>query len=63
MIETEGLRLVRDFLNSSESQRVFCNERGIKRSTLRYWLKRSDEIADGKDVVFRQIEMDGECIC
>lgn len=63
MIKSEGLRLVDDFLNSSKSQRAYCNEKDIKRSTLRYWLKRSEEIADGTVVVFRQIVLGGECIC
>ncbi len=63
MVEGQGLRLVDDFLKSSKSQRVFCNEKNIKRSTLRYWLKRSEEIADGKDVVFRQIVLDGVGKC
>jgi len=39
--------MVQEFKGSGKSQRVWSAERGIKRSSLRYWLERMDELADG----------------
>ena len=50
--EQEGTLLVRKFTDSKLSGRKFCCENGIKRSTLRYWIERADELADGKEVIF-----------
>ena len=36
---------IKKFKTSGKSQRVWCQEQGIKRSTLRYWLSRTDELA------------------
>ena len=50
--EQEGALLVRKFTDSKLSGRKFCCENGIKRSTLRYWIERADELANGKEVYF-----------
>ena len=41
----KGEKIAEEFRKSGKSQRVWCAEQGIKRSTLRYWLERSDELA------------------
>ena len=52
MTEQEGVMLVERFNESNQSQRAFCRKNEIKRSTLRYWIERCDEIAQGKEVHF-----------
>lgn len=61
--EQEGILTVERFINSNLSQRKFCSEYGIKRSTLRYWLERTEELADGKEVNFCELVVAGECRC
>ncbi len=56
-------QIVEDFKQSGKSQRVWCAEQGIKRSTLRYWLERLDELADGTEIVFAEPVTGGDEIC
>ena len=51
--------LVQEFKESGKSQRIFSAEKGIKRSTLRYWLERLDELSDGEEVIFAEIDVAG----
>lgn len=55
--------IVEDFKQSGKSQRVWCAEQGIKRSTLRYWLERLDELTDGTEIVFAELVTGGDEIC
>jgi fructose-1,6-bisphosphatase/sedoheptulose 1,7-bisphosphatase-like protein len=50
---------VQEFKESGKSQRVWCAEKGIKRSSLRYWLERLDELSDGEEVIFAEIDVTG----
>ena len=50
---------ITEFKESGKSQRVWCREQGIKRSTLRYWLERTYEEAEGKQVRFARIVIEG----
>lgn len=61
--EQEGTLLVRKFTDSKLSGRKFCYENGIKRSTLRYWIERAAESADGKEVYFSELVLGGENKC
>lgn len=61
MIQTK--QTVEKFKASGESQRKWCAEQGIKRSTLRYWLERLDELADGQEIAFAEIVTGGESNC
>ncbi len=54
---------VEDFKSSGKSQRVWCKENGIKRSTLRYWLKRLDELSEGKEIRFAELVTGGDEPC
>lgn len=56
-------RMVEGFRESGKSQREWCREAGIKRSTLRYWLERSEELAEGKEIRFARIVGGGEKKC
>lgn len=51
--------LIRQFRESGKSQRVWCAEQGLKRSNLRYWLERLDELSDGEEVIFAEISLSG----
>ncbi len=51
---------IKEFKNSGKSQRVWCREQGIKRSTLRYWLERTNELLEGTEVRFARIVIGGE---
>jgi hypothetical protein len=52
--------MIRHFRKSGKSQRVWCTEQGLKRSSLRYWLERLDELSDGEEVIFAEMSlMDG----
>lgn len=51
---------IKEFRNSGKSQRVWCAEQGIKRSTLRYWLERTKELSEGREVRFAKILVGGE---
>ena len=61
MIQTK--QTVEKFKGSGKSQRKWCAEQGIKRSTLRYWLERLDELSDGQEVAFAEIVTGGEKHC
>ena len=52
-----------EFKKSGKGQREWCREAGIKRSTLRYWLERSEELAEGKEIRFARIVEGGEKKC
>ena len=52
-------KMVQEFRESGKSQREWCKEKGIKRSTLRYWLERSDELAEGTEIRFLRIVVTG----
>lgn len=54
---------VKGFRASGKSQRVWSKENGINRSTLRYWIERLDELAEGEDVKFAEIEIGSEGMC
>ncbi len=56
-------QMVEKFKASGKSQRVWCKEQGIKRSTLRYWLKRLDELSDGKEIRFAELVTGGDIQC
>ena len=46
---------IEEFKSSGKSQRVWCAEKGIKRSTLRYWLDRYEDILIGKEITFAEV--------
>ena len=48
-------REIEEFKSSGKSQRVWCVEKGIKRSTLRYWLDRYEDILIGKEITFAEV--------
>ncbi|MCM1525546.1 MAG: helix-turn-helix domain-containing protein [Ruminococcus sp.] len=56
-------QIVEDFKQSGKSQRVWCEEQGINRSTLRYWLERLDELAEGTEISFTELVTGGDEIC
>lgn len=56
-------KMVKEFKKSGKSQREWCQEAGIKRSTLRYWLERSEELAEGKEIRFARIVEGGVKKC
>ena len=60
MSEEKWQNLIEDFKASGKSQRVWCRERGIKRSTLRYWLERTDELSEGKEIRFARLVTGGD---
>ena len=60
---TKGERIAKEFRSSGQSQRVWCRAKGINRATLRYWLERSDELAEGKEIHFARIVEGGEKKC
>ena len=51
--------MIRQFRESGKSQRVWCKEQGLKRSSLRYWLERLDELSEGEEVMFVEIDVTG----
>ena len=53
-------KLVNEFLESGKSQRTWCAERSLKRGTLRYWIERTDELSEGTEIRFAEIEIGGE---
>lgn len=60
MSETEKWAVrVKEFRESGKSQRVWSAEQGIKRSTLRYWLKRTEELSEGAEVRFAELVIGG----
>ena len=60
MSEEKWQNLIEDFKASGKSQRVWCREQGIKRSTLRYWLRRTDKLAEGKEIRFARLVTGGD---
>ena len=58
--EEKWVKLIGIFKSSGKSQRVWCREQGIKRSTLRYWLERIDELCEGKEIRFARVVIGGE---
>ena len=46
---------VREFSASGKSQRVWCGENGVKRSTLRYWLERMEQLSIGTEIMFAEL--------
>ena len=60
MSEEKWKKLIEEFKTAGKSQRVWCRERGIKRSSLRYWLSRTDELSEGKEVRFAKVVIGGE---
>ena len=60
---TNEEKMVQKFRESGKSQREWCREAGIKRSTLRYWLERSEEISERKEIRFARIVEDGDKKC
>ncbi len=54
---------VKEFRASGKSQRVWSRENCVKRSTLRYWIKRLDELSEGDEVIFAEVKIGGERIC
>lgn len=46
---------IENFKRSGKSQRVWCSEKGIKRSTLRYWLDRYEDLLIGKEITFAEV--------
>lgn len=51
--------MIRQFKESGKSQRVWCAEQGMRRSILRYWLERLDELSGGEEVIFAEIDVAG----
>ena len=49
--------IIIEFKASGKSQRVWCAEQGLKRSSLRYWLERLDELSSGEEVIFAEIDV------
>lgn len=60
MDENKGKELVKIFRERGVSQRKFCHEYNIKRSTLRYWLDRVKDFELGNKVGFYEITINGE---
>ena len=57
---TKGEKLAEKYRKSGKSQRVWCRENGIKRGTLRYWLERSEELTEGKEIRFFRLISGGD---
>ncbi len=57
------LKKIKEYKGSGKSQRTWCAEQGIKRSTLRYWIERTDELSEGNEVIFAEIVTGGEEKC
>ena len=60
MSEEKWKKLIEEFKIVGKSQRVWCQEKGIKRSTLRYWLEHTDDLSEGKEVRFARVLVGGE---
>ena len=50
---------VKEYRESGKSQRVWSAEQGIKRSTLRYWLERTEELSEGTEIRFAELVSGG----
>lgn len=46
---------VQEFKLSGKSQREWCEEKGIRRSSLRYWLNRYEDVSIGEEIVFAEV--------
>lgn len=46
---------IQDFKLSGKSQREWCEEKGIRRSSLRYWLDRYEDVSIGKEITFAEV--------
>lgn len=61
MSETEKwTELMKEFRGSGKSQRVWCAEKGIKRSTLRYWLERTEILSLETEIKFAELVAAGD---
>ncbi len=58
-VQDKWEEIISEFKFSGQSQRIFSAEKGIKRSSLRYWLERLDELSDGEEVIFAEIDVTG----
>lgn len=47
--------IVQEFNESGKSQRIFSADKGIKRSSLRYWLERTEQPKIGDEIKFAEI--------
>ena len=62
MTESEKWEVrIKEFVESGKSQCAWCREQGIKRSTLRYWLERTDELCEGREIRFARVVIGGDC--
>ena len=53
---------IQEFKRSGKSQREWCEEKGIRRSSPRYWLDRSEDVSIGKEITFAEVVVgDEEC--
>ena len=53
---------IQEFKSSGKSQREWCEEKGIRRSSLRYWLDRLEDVSIGKEITFAEVVAgDEEC--
>ena len=53
---------IQEFKRSGKSQREWCEENGIRRSSLRYWLDRLEDVSIGKEIIFAEVVVgDAEC--
>lgn len=55
--------MVQEFKESRKSQRVWSSEKGIKRSTLRYWLERIEQLEIGTEICFAELIIAGDVEC
>ncbi|WP_348688202.1 hypothetical protein [uncultured Dubosiella sp.] len=56
------IKQIQDFKRSGKSQREWCEEKGIRRSSLRYWLDRFEDVSIGKEIIFAEVVVgDAEC--
>ncbi len=58
--EKMKIEIAEKFRESGKSQRVWCAENGLKRSTLRYWLERSEVLSMGNEIGFAELVIAGE---
>ena len=59
----QWVKEIENFKRSGKSQRVLCAEKGVKRSTLRYWLNRYEDLLIGKEIIFAEVVTGGESNC
>ena len=52
--------IISEFKSSGQSQRIFSAEHGLKRSNLRYWLERAEQLEIGKEICFAEIITAGD---